>query len=360
MRFFLASGCPIATTTRYRCLHLREQLQAIGHETEVANWFDEEKIDPAAALRHEVIVLYRLPMSPPLADLIERARLAGKALIFDTDDLIFEPELVSAHRGVLRLSPNDQELHLEGVRRYLETLQAADVITTATPLLAEFAIARGKRAFVHRNALGNEMLELADRLYRRRQERAPSERVIIGYGSGTPTHDFDFREAATPLLGVLANYPEVELWIAGPLDLPREFEAFGDRVRRFPLTDWQGWFELSSQWDIALAPLELDNVFCRAKSEIKFLEAGALGVPVIASEIDPFKDAIICGENGLLARTAQDWSDALRALIAQPERWKALGENARRTILAGYTSRVRAAELVTLLPQMLQTETASR
>src|SRR5690349_4972814 len=100
MRFFLASGCPIATTTRYRCLHLREQLQMLGHEAEIAERFEEPSIDPGAALRHDIILLYRLRMSSPLADLIERARSAGKTIVFDTDDLIFEPELIAAQRGV--------------------------------------------------------------------------------------------------------------------------------------------------------------------------------------------------------------------------------------------------------------------
>jgi hypothetical protein len=105
MRFFLASGCPIATTTRYRCLHLREQLQMLGHEAEVAEWFEEASIDPGAALRHDIILLYRLPMSSPLAHLIERARSVGKTIVFDTDDLIFEPELIAAQRGRRRPNP---------------------------------------------------------------------------------------------------------------------------------------------------------------------------------------------------------------------------------------------------------------
>ena len=112
--------------------------------------------------------------------------------------------------------------------------------------------------------------------------------------------------------------------------------------------------------DIALAPLEPDNIFCRAKSEIKFLEAGALGVPVIASEIGPFKDAITRGEDGLLASSTQDWSDALSSLIEQPPRRHDLGERARRTVLQRYTSRTRAAELELLLPQLLGAGAANR
>src|SRR5690349_10729370 len=123
-RFFIASGCPIATTSLYRCTHLSEQLQRLGHQTSVNDWFDESRIQIEAALDHDVIVLYRLPMSSPLQEVIRKARNAGKPIIFDTDDLIFDPELTVWHRAVRDLSPADQKQHLDGVRHYLMTLMA--------------------------------------------------------------------------------------------------------------------------------------------------------------------------------------------------------------------------------------------
>ena len=281
MRFFIASGCPIATTHLYRCVHLAEQLRALGHEAEIAEWFDDTQIEPARAVGYDAIFLYRLPMSALLARVIEEARQTGIPLIFDTDDLIFEPDLVHTQRGIDRLSPSEQEQHLGGVRRYLQTLKACDAVTVATPFLAELAAQHGKPAFVHRNALGREMLAAGESTPR--ADEAPSERVVIGYGSGTPTHDADFHEAAGALRIILDRFPHTELWIVGPLAISAELEAFGERVRRFPLTDWPGWFERAHQFDIALAPLELENAFCQAKSEIKFVEAAALGVPTVAS-----------------------------------------------------------------------------
>src|SRR5882762_9915070 len=137
LRYFIASGCPIATTTLYRCVHLEEQLQALGHDAIVLDWFDETRIDPEEALAYDVIVLYRLPMTQPLERLINQARQSGKPVIFDTDDLIFEPEMMAWHRAIKNLSPTDQTQHLEGVRRYLMTLLACDAVIVATPLLAE-------------------------------------------------------------------------------------------------------------------------------------------------------------------------------------------------------------------------------
>lgn len=362
MRFFIASGCPIATTTLYRCMHLAEQLGTLGHEADLAEWFDDAQVDPARVIGYDAIVLYRLPMSPPLSEVLRAAQKTETPVIFDTDDLIFEPELVHAQRGVARLSPHDQEVHVEGVRRYLQTLQACDAVMTATPFLAELAARRGKLAFVHRNALGQEMMALANSRQIERLTKAKGDRVVIGYGSGTPTHDVDFEEAASALCIVLDRFPAAELWVVGPLALCSKLEALDDRVRRFPLTDWRGWFERASQFDIALAPLELENVFCRAKSEIKFVEAAALSLPVVASKTEPYQGVISHGKDGLLAGSEQEWVEALSALIEAPQRRAQIGANARETILRRYSPQVRAAELAEILPRLLtsKSENAAR
>ena len=324
------------------------------HAARVVDWFDEATIDVEEALGFDVIVLYRLPISPALERLIDQAHRLGKPVIFDTDDLVFEPELTKWHRAVKNLSPGDQAQHLEGVRRYLMTLLACDTVTVATPLLAELAGKRGKRSFVHRNALGREMQELAGELYAERQTRAVGSNVVIGYGSGTATHEVDFLEAATALERVLKRFPQVELWIAGPLTLPASLERFGERVRRYPLTDWRGWFRLMARMDIALAPLEMDNVFCRAKSEIKFVEAGALGLPVIASKIDPFQDSMTEGKDGFLAENEGEWTQALTSLVQDPQFRMLVGAAARETVMRNYSPEARMADLAKLLPKLEQ------
>ncbi len=273
-RYFIASGCPIATTTLYRCVHLQEQLQSLGYAAEVAEWFEEAKMNPEKALDHDVIVLYRLPLCSKLEKLVQDARELGKPVIFDTDDLIFEPELTAWQRAVRNLTPADQNQHLEWVRRYLATLLACDAAIVATPLLAELVRRRGKKAFVHRNALGREMLELADRLYLQRRDRRIDGKIVIGYGSGTPTHGVDFQETTAALISVLQQFPQLELWIAGPLALPPALENFGARLRRFPLMNWRGWFDLMSQFDIALAPLRWATSFAAPKARSSLSRLG--------------------------------------------------------------------------------------
>ena len=178
---------------------------------------------------------------------------------------------------------------------------------------------------------------------------------MLGYGSGTPTHDVDFAEAAPAVLDILTRYPHAELWVAGPMQLPDELNSFGARVRRFPLLAWRDWFELAAQIDINLAPLEMDNVFCRAKSEIKFVEAAALGVPTVASQIDPFAAAISHGENGFLAADPAQWLEYLDCLAADAALRRRVGEAARSSVLERYSPQARAADLALLLPQLLNT-----
>ena len=356
LRFFIANGSPIAMTTRYRCAHLSEQLGILGHESAMVDWWDETKVDAEAPLHFDVIVLYRLMMSPALARLISAAQRLGKPVIFDTDDLIFEPELIGAHRAVSALSAADQELHARGVQRYLETLLACDCVITSTPFLAELVRRRGKRAFVHRNALGTDMLAWSDQLRAARPART-LDRVVIGYGCGTHTHDVDFLEAAGALEQILQRFRQAELWLAGPLTVPSGLENFGTQIRRFPLADWRGWFELESRMDLALAPLELGNDFCRAKSEVKFVEAGALGVPTVASRIDPYQDAITEGRDGLLVAREDEWVAALSSLIEEAERARALGAAARATILQRYSPGARAADLAAILPALINAGT---
>jgi glycosyltransferase involved in cell wall biosynthesis len=136
--------------------------------------------------------------------------------------------------------------------------------------------------------------------------------------------------------------------------VPASLERFGDRVQRHRLTDWPGWFRLMARMDIALAPLEMNNVFCRAKSEIKFVEAGALGLPVVASNIDPYRDSMSEGRNGFLASDEKEWTQALTALIQDAQLRTDLGEAARQTVMQSYSPRARTTDLSNLLAALEQ------
>jgi hypothetical protein len=97
--------------------------------------------------------------------------------------------------------------------------------------------------------------------------------------------------------------------------------------------------------DINVVPLEEDNPFCQAKSENKFVEAGLVGVPTVASPVEAFRHAVGNGEDGLLVSTTDEWKVALATLLENPDGRREMGEAARRKVYAHYTPEKRASEL---------------
>ena len=70
-----------------------------------------------------------------------------------------------------------------------------------------------------------------------------------------------------------------------------------------------------ARFDINLAPLEVGNIFCESKSELKFYEAALVDRPTVASPTEPYRNAIVHGQTGFLATTEDEWYEAVTALV---------------------------------------------
>ncbi len=81
------------------------------------------------------------------------------------------------------------------------------------------------------------------------------------------------------------------------------------------MVPWRDLPEKLAKLDINIAPLVMNNPFGKSKSEIKYVEAGLVRVPTIASPTEAFKFAIQSGVNGILAADEEEWSDALAMLV---------------------------------------------
>lgn len=91
--------------------------------------------------------------------------------------------------------------------------------------------------------------------------------------------------------------------------------------------DWRELIKLIPSVDINLAPLE-NNMFNKAKSEVKWVEASIVKVPKIASDIDIFKDVIINKKTGILCDSNDDWYNELENLIKDKNFRHNIAENA--------------------------------
>ena len=142
--------------------------------------------------------------------------------------------------------------------------------------------------------------------------------MVIGYFSGSGSHNRDFATVTPVLAELMANYPQLWLHVSGQLDVGGPLLQHWDRIRRAPYVAWQGLPNIVAQIDINLAPLELDNPFCQSKSEIKFTEAALVGVPTVASPTQAFVYAIRDGEDGLLAEGPGAVAGRARAADREP------------------------------------------
>lgn len=86
--------------------------------------------------------------------------------------------------------------------------------------------------------------------------------------------------------------------------------------------------------DIVLAPLE-DNRFNRAKSELKTIEAGAAGLPVICSNVEPYR-MLAHGVDGFLADNANKFGKYLNRLIGDENLRNEMGMALRKKIEKNY------------------------
>ena len=79
---------------------------------------------------------------------------------------------------------------------------------------------------------------------------------------------------------------------------------------------------------------------------VRLFEAAACGTPIISDAWDGLDSLFVPGEEIVIARSSED---AIRALRDMPERQRAaMGEAARRRVLAAHTGDHRAAELVAM------------
>lgn len=332
------SGCP-GDAQRYRCVHQAELLGLRGYTSDLAI---HGSVDLSQVLnRYKCFILHRVPYDTDIGQFIKRAKELGKVVLFDTDDLVFDPD-AAGDIAALKIMPEEERiLYFEGLGRYRKTLLDCDgVIVTTVPLAQEVA-SLGKPVSVLPNVVSLEMVRLAENAQsvKRKSNR---KNLVIAYLSGTHTHNVDFIEAADALLWVLDTYQHIIFTVVGYLDLDERFNKYGKRINHIPLQSWQKLPEILRNVDISLAPLEKSNRFTESKSCIKYLESGLMKVPTVASRRPDFMRVINDGVNGFLADTTEEWKIALQNLIESQNLRKTIGENAYKDICLNNTTIVSA------------------
>jgi glycosyltransferase involved in cell wall biosynthesis len=88
--------------------------------------------------------------------------------------------------------------------------------------------------------------------------------------------------------------------------------------------------------DLALAPLEF-HIFNDCKSNLRLLEYGACGYPVIVSATGAYGGYLPCTR--VISNSTEEWLEAIRMHLSDPQASYRMGDALRETVLRDYMLR---------------------
>jgi glycosyltransferase involved in cell wall biosynthesis len=263
--------------------------------------------------------------------LVNQIRKDGACLVYSIDDNLLDLESVP--------------LHVRSVVRYF--CRVADGILVSTEYLKDRLHHFNSHIYVLPNTLD-------ERLFSENHKRAPEgrktgARKIIGF-MGTFTHDADLMMVLQALRKILRKQIDsIQLQLVGGFSSQTVVHSFQglplDVLKLNPIDmaypNFIPWMMKNLSWDVGIAPLE-NTIFNRCKSDIKFLDYSALGIPGIYSRVPSYEGTVYHLETGyLVENTVSAWTEALDELLSNNELRSQLAINAqeyvftKRTLLQG-------------------------
>jgi glycosyltransferase involved in cell wall biosynthesis len=250
------------------------------------------------------------------------AKKMGKKIVMDNDDTY---KMDNFH-PFQNLDEEGFEKNKDRVNNVLYNFaRNADLVTTSTEYLAEEYREFNENVKVLPNCID------PDDWYEE-PSRSEGDKVRVGLvGSTAYHHDF---HRIKPLLRKLDEDPKVQLVLMGLVkktsDNPKVAEVYDkefsfweslDNLEHMEFVPMANYFDALDQLklDVMLIPRR-ENHFNRAKSNVKYLEASMLEIPVIAQSFEdgPYEE-IESTKNGILVENDEDWEDAVYTLINNKE-----------------------------------------
>lgn len=239
----------------------------------------------------------------------EICRSADILSVYELDDDLFNvPEDNPAHE-FFGQRETQQNLRV--------CIAASDLVTVSTEPLRQQLLKFNPNVKVLPNFIDQDVLDI--------DRPDNGNKVVIGW-CGSNTHKADFATMSEQLAMLMAMNRQVHFTTIGanyshglPADRVQALGWIGS-TRRI--------YKHVAKFDIGIAPL-LPNKFNESKSYIKALEYAALGIPVVASNVGPYKEFVQHGKTGFLVDRPGQWTEYLGILLNDPGLRAEMGLNAR-------------------------------
>lgn len=314
---------------KYRVEQLAEFWQAQEVDVDFAHWQD---VPRATAILQDAthLVCYRLRSQPVVSMYLYEARRLRLPILYDIDDPLFSVSAYETYGNMDVLDPGMRAQFAADAPAYLDVLNACDIVSVSTPgMAAHTAQLTARPVHLRRNFADRSTLDAGEQAMRLSLDNQGMFRVA--FASGSRGHEADFAVIAAPLATFLAADPRRRLMILGYFDRSRLPGAAARQAECHDFSDYESYLRLLAQADCAVMPLT-DDIFNRCKSAVRAIDAAAVGVPAICSDVGDFPNLIDPDRTGLIARSPQDWARALVRLSADPNGARAMGLRARRML----------------------------
>lgn len=261
---------------------------------------------------YKVVVLQQ-PAGEEWRDFIAKLREAGVIVVYEVDDYLHGIKHMDDHD----FKANFDKKHLWEVE---QTMKRCDAVIASTEWIRGNYSHFNKRAFLCRNGLD----------VRRYQLTIPErESVNIGWAGAT-----GHLKAVIPwfqhVAGLMRIRENVNFVSVGQ-DFANGFKQhFGkERAIAVPWAAIEQYPAAMTMFDVALAPGGQGG-WWRGKSDLRWLEAGALGVPAIVNpRVYP---EVEDGVTGFTASNPMEMAEKLLALVETPKLRTEIGQNAKRHV----------------------------
>lgn len=262
-----------------------------------------------------------------------------------------KPLIVTIHGQDLQQTVHKDETCRKAAMYVMKHANKVIVVSRQLWRLAEELLGDGSKCTVIHNGVDAYKIEKAKNV-----EDLPltADKVVLSVSSLIRRKGIDFNIYAVQKL--VSKYPDLQYWIVGSGPERTRLQnlvnqlGLGEKVRFLGLQPHGHALRYMAACTIFSLP-SWNEAF-----GVVYIEAMALGKPVIGCQGEGPEDFIEHGKTGLLVkpRDVDSLVEALDFLLSHPEEAQAMGERARRVVLANYTWEKSAKKLMEVYREVLE------
>lgn len=282
----------------------------------------EHEVSQEMIAAAETIVFVR-NVEPSAYSLLELAHQLRKHTVYVIDDNFLEIQPTTPV-GQYYSDPARRET-------FTKFLRNAKTIKVDAPDLGTYIQERfNKNVIYFPGSVDFEWLDQQSRVDRER------EQIVIGYAGGEKEEDFvPVVSALNKILDYYGGFVRLEFFGY----LPSSFDNHPSVRYEGGGMEYKDFLKKLNRcnWDIGIAPLA-NNPFNNGKTNNKFREYGACGIPGVYSKSPVYVPWINQGETGYLVdHTEKDWYEGIKAMIEDPPMRQRIKEKAEMTARQHFT-----------------------